>query len=236
MSQKKLAIFVEGQTERIFIERLLKEIAGYRQVSVEVNKVSGGKSDRKIQPLKSSLIEEAPFFVLLYDCGCDSHVFSDIKKQHNSLTDSGYEKIIGLRDLYPESLENRSRVENGMKGFLKTFQKNGIPIFMILVIMEIEAWFLSEYSFLVKIDSCLTSDFILRNLGLDLKDIDVEQIPHPSQDLNSIYQLIQRNYDKSEATVEEIVSHLNYELIYLHLVHSIKQLQRLIDEIDVFLQ
>jgi len=35
MSKKKLAIFVEGQTERILITRLLQEIAGYKKVSVE---------------------------------------------------------------------------------------------------------------------------------------------------------------------------------------------------------
>ncbi|TRU64109.1 MAG: hypothetical protein EWV48_01190 [Microcystis aeruginosa Ma_QC_C_20070823_S13] len=236
MLQKKLAIFVEGQTERIFITRLLQEIAGYKKVSVEVYQVRGDKANRKIQPLKSNLIEVAPFFILLYDCGCDSHVLSDIKKQHNSLTNNGYEKILGLRDLYPEPLKNRTQVENGIKGFLKTFQKNGIPISMILVIMEIEAWFLGEYSFLTKIDSCLTSNFILHNLGFDLNALDVEQIPHPSEALNKIYQLIQRSYDKSETTVEEIASLLNYEFMYLHLVEKIKQLKQLIDAINLFLQ
>jgi hypothetical protein len=237
MLQKKLAIFVEGQTERIFITRLLQEIAGYKKVSVEVYQVRGDKANRKIQPLKSNLIEVAPFFILLYDCGCDSHVLSDIKKQHNSLTNNGYEKILGLRDLYPEPLKNRTQVENGIKGFLKTLrQKNGIPISMILVIMEIEAWFLGEYSFLTKIDSCLTSNFILHNLGFDLNALDVEQIPHPSEALNKIYQLIQRSYDKSETTVEEIASLLNYEFMYLHLVDKIKQLKQLIDAINLFLQ
>lgn len=237
MLQKKLAIFVEGQTERIFITRLLQEIAGYKKVSVEVYQVRGDKANRKIQPLKSNLIEAAPFFILLYDCGCDSHVLSDIKKQHNSLTNNGYEKILGLRDLYPEPLENRTKVENGIKGFLKPLLQNkGIPISMILVIMEIEAWFLGEYSFLTKIDSCLTSNFILHNLGFDLNALDVEQIPHPSEALNKIYQLIQRSYDKSETTVEEIASLLNYEFMYLHLVEKIKQLKQLIDAINLFLQ
>jgi hypothetical protein len=107
---------------------------------------------------------------------------------------------------------------------------------MILVIMEIEAWFLGEYSFLTKIDSCLTSKFILDNLGFDLNVLDVEQIPHPSQVLDSIYQLIQRSYDKSERTVEEIASLLDYEFIYLHLVEKIKQLKQLIDAINLFLK
>ncbi|MFM6323732.1 MAG: TOPRIM nucleotidyl transferase/hydrolase domain-containing protein [Microcystis sp.] len=237
MLQKKLAIFVEGQTERILITRLLQEIAGYKKVSVEVYQVRGDKANRKIQRLKSNSIEVAPFFVLLYDCGCDSHVLSDIKKQYVSLTDKGYEKILGLRDLYPEPLENRTKVENGIKGFLKPLLQNkGIPISMILVIMEIEAWFLGEYSFLTKIDSCLTSKFILDNLGFELNALDVEQIPHPSQVLDRIYQLIQRSYDKSETTVEEIASLLDYEFIYLHLVEKIKQLKQLIDAINLFFQ
>jgi hypothetical protein len=236
MLQKKLAIFVEGQTERIFIVRLLQEIAGYKQVSIVLNKVSGGKNNLKIQSLKLNFIEEAPFFILLYDCGSNSRVFSVIGKEHRKLSESGYEKIIGLRDLYPDPLEKREIVENGNKGFLKPFQKNGIPISVVLAIMEIEAWFLGEYSFLAKIDSCLTSDFILQNLGFDISTVDVEKIPHPSEHLDRIYKLIQRNYDKSKATVEEIVSYLNYELIYWHLVHSIKQLKILIDEIDIFLR
>jgi len=72
MLQKKLAIFVEGQTERILITRLLQEIAGYKKVSVEVYQVRGDKANRKIQQLKSNSIEVAPFFILLYDCGCGS--------------------------------------------------------------------------------------------------------------------------------------------------------------------
>lgn len=72
MLQKKLAIFVEGQTERILITRLLQEIAGYKKVSVEVYQVRGDKANRKIEPLKSNSIEVAPFFILLYDCGCGS--------------------------------------------------------------------------------------------------------------------------------------------------------------------
>lgn len=48
MLQKKLAIFVETQTERILITRLLQEIAGYKKVSVEVYQVRGDKANRKI--------------------------------------------------------------------------------------------------------------------------------------------------------------------------------------------
>ena len=236
MTQKKIACFVEGQTEIIFVEKLFQEIAGSKKISIETCKFQGGKANRIIQPHKSSTIKDAHFFVLLYDCGCDSHVVSDIGKQHESLTNSGYEKILGLRDLYPKSLSEKGQVEGGIKGWLKRVQPMGIPIYITLAVMEIEAWFLAEWNYLAKIDNRLTCDFILQKCGLDLRNIiDIEQREHPSQDLDEIYRLVSRKYDKSEITSQEIINNLDYEFLYLDLVNSVNQLKRFIDEIDSFL-
>ncbi|MEG4252283.1 hypothetical protein QUB37_29645 [Microcoleus sp. AT3-A2] len=235
MTQKKIACFVEGQTEQIFVERLFQEIAGYKEIDIETYKFQGGKASRIIQPLKLSTIKNAPFFVLLYDCGCDANVVSDIGKQHESLTNSGYEKILGLRDLYPKSLSEKGQVEGGIKGWLKRVQPMGIPIYITLAVMEIEAWFLAEWHYFYKLDSRLIPDFILQQLGLDLINIDIEQRPHPSQDLKDIYRLVSRNYDKSEITSQEIINNLDYEFLYLDLVKRVNQLKRFIDEIDSFL-
>jgi hypothetical protein len=235
MTPKKIACFVEGQTELIFVEKLFQEIAGSKKISIETSKFQGGKANRIIQPLKSSTIKDAPFFVLLYDCGCDSHVVSDIGKQHESLTNKGYEKILGLRDLYPKSLSEKGQLEGGIKGWLKLVQPKGIPIYITLAVMEIEAWFLAEWHYFDKLDSRLTPDFILQELGLDLRNIDVEQRPHPSQDLKDIYRLVSRKYEKNEKASQEIINNLDYEFLYLHLVNSVTQLKRFIDEIDSFL-
>jgi len=237
MSKKKIACFVEGQTEQMFVEKLFQEIAGYHNISIETYKFYGHKSNRKLLPqqFNSSKIKNAPFFVLLYDCSGDSHVVSDIKKQHSSLTNNGYEKIIGLRDLYPKSLDQQEEIEKGIRGFLKPLQKKGIPVSVNLAVMEIEAWFLAEWHHFAKIDSRLSTDFILQECGFDLKNVDVEKRPHPTQDLQDIYQLIGSNYDKSEGKSQEIINYLDYEFLYLDLTHSVKQLKKLIDEINSFL-
>ena len=235
MTPKKIACFVEGQTEQIFVEKLFQEIAGYKKISIETFKFQGGKDNRIIQSLKPSIVKDAPFFVLLYNCDCDSQVVSDIRKQHESLTNSGYEKILGLRDLYPQPLEKKPEIEKGIRGFLKPLQKMGIPISMNLAVMKIEAWFLAEWHYFSKLDNSLSPDFILHKLGLDLINIDVEHRPHPSQDLDDIYQLISSNYDKSEKTSQEIINYLDYEFLYLELVSRIKQLKSFICEIDSFL-
>jgi hypothetical protein len=235
MTQKKIACFVEGQTEQIFVERLFQEIAGHKKISIETYKFQGRKANRRSQPLKLSTMKDAPFVVLLYDCGCESHVVSDIRKQHQSLINNGHEKILGLRDLYPTPLGKKEEIETGIRGLLQPLQRIEVPISVILAVMEIEAWFLAEWNYLGKIDNRLTCDFILQKCGLDLRIIDPEQRPHPSQDLKDIYRLVSRNYDKSEKTSQEIINNLDYEFLYVDLVNSVKQLQRFIDEIDSFL-
>ena len=235
MTPKKIACFVEGQTEQIFVEKLFQEIAGYKKISIETYRFQGGKTNRRIQPVKPSIVKDAPFFVLLYNCDCDSQVVSDIRKEHKSLTNSGYEKILGLRDLYPQPLGKKQEIEKGIRGFLKPLQKMGIPIYMNLAVMEIEVWFLAEWHYLSKLDNRLIPDFILQELGLDLRSIDVEQRPHPSQDLDDVYQLIGCKYDKSEKISQEIINYLDYEFLYLELVGRIKQLKSFICEIDSFL-
>lgn len=235
MTPKKIACFVEGQTEQIFVERLFQEIAGYKKISIETYKFQGRKDHRIIESLKQSKVQDAPFFVLLYNCGCDSHVVSDIGKQHKILTTQGYEKILGLRDLYPKSLSEKGQVEGGIKGWLERVQPMGIPIYITLAVMEIEAWFLAEWHYFDKLDNRLNPDFILQELGLDLINIDVEERPHPSQDLKEIYRLVRKKYDKNEKASQEIINNLDYEFLYLHLVNSVKQLKKFIYEIDSFL-
>ena len=235
MTQKKIACFVEGQTEQIFVERLFQEIAGYKKISIETFKFQGGKGNRIIQSLKPSIVKDAPFFVLLYNCDCDSQVLSDIRKQHESLTKNGYEKILGLRDLYPKSLSEKGQVEGGIKGWLKLVQPMGIPIYITLAVMEIEAWFLAEWHYFDKLDNRLSPDFILQELGFDLRTIDIEERLHPSQDLDKIYQLIGGKYDKSEKISQEIINFLDYEFLYLDLVGRVQQLKDFISEIDSFL-
>jgi hypothetical protein len=235
MTPRKIAIFVEGQTEQIFVKKLLTEMAGYKQISIEIFQIGGTKKNREFIHLESNDSENNHFFALLYDCGNESHVLSDIKKQHKQLTDKGYHKIIGIRDLYPKSLSDQHQLEKGMKGFIQPLNKQGIPVYLILAIMEVEAWFLSDYTCFSKIDERLTPEFILHHCQLDLMNIEIETVPHPTSELDKIYQLIGQNYTKNKEQVQTIVNYLDYEFIYLELILKVKQLKKLIKEIDEFL-
>ena len=72
----KLAVFVEGLTEVLFMDKLIEEIAGEHNVLIEHRAIRGGTTTK----LTTRLIKAArpntgqKYFVLIYDCGADNSV------------------------------------------------------------------------------------------------------------------------------------------------------------------
>ncbi len=64
-NSKKMCIFVEGQTEQIFIKKLIQEIASIKEVTVELFIARGGnKVERNI-----SQIDQQKEKILYSNCG-----------------------------------------------------------------------------------------------------------------------------------------------------------------------
>ena len=152
----RLAIFVEGCTELQFIERLLVEIAGKKNIVIEKNRVKGGKKTPiNISVLTSSKpVSAEKFYVLLMDCGGDQQVSKRIHQQHKYLSAKNYTKIIGIRDVRPDfTRADVPRLEVNLRKYIKT---SLIPVDFILSILEIETWFLSEFNHFSKISPAIT--------------------------------------------------------------------------------
>lgn len=62
---KKLAIFVEGKTEQIFVEKLLREIAGQLNISIEIQSQERSKFAKLI--MKDPITATTKFYVLIYN-------------------------------------------------------------------------------------------------------------------------------------------------------------------------
>jgi len=79
---KKLAIFVEGQTEQLFVERLLVEIAGSNYVSIESYAAHGGGKSGQPRRLKLLTARKTfgteKYYITLVNSGTDGRVASDI--------------------------------------------------------------------------------------------------------------------------------------------------------------
>ncbi|HEX9976776.1 MAG TPA: hypothetical protein VGA82_05950, partial [Dehalococcoidales bacterium] len=147
----------------------------------------------------------------------DEGVLSSIKEREKNLIEkSGFDKIIGLRDMYSDaycklspSVISESVSREFMQGYYSTIQQMTYRdrITLYFAVMETEAWFLAMYNIFQKIDGRLTINYIQRNLGIDLKSIDPQkEFYRPTEQVQEIFSLCGRRYNKKESDVESITS------------------------------
>ena len=82
----KLVIFVEGQTEQIFVEKLVRFLGSEYNISIQVQRYGGGSRNRPRTIVKIFGTNESAnpdYFILIVDCGQDERVKSDIIERYN---------------------------------------------------------------------------------------------------------------------------------------------------------
>lgn len=229
---KKLAIFVEGQTEQIFINRFLKEFIKSSSLAIESVEASGGKKCPRFTTVIASDIatSDTKYQVLIFNSCTDNRVISDIRERYNDLKEKGYSHFIGLRDLYPDYLySEKDEALEESQFVVGDFENTTI----IYATMEIETWFIAELNHYEAIDTNLTLRKIKDELLLDLEKItNIERfIADPAKKLNQIYQLVDLDYTKnSNITIDS----LNYENLYLNTTEKVPSLKELVIELDEF--
>ncbi|MGO9598318.1 MAG: hypothetical protein ACLP7Q_10040 [Isosphaeraceae bacterium] len=229
----KLAVFVEGHTEAIFVDRLVEEVAGNNRVRIELRKIRGGSSVRRtsIQVRAAQPETGQQYYVLILDCGGDAAVKSRILEEHENLTRSGYAKILGLRDVRPKyAAAEIGKLERGLRLRIRT---SLIPVQFILSIMEIEAWFLAEVTHFPRIHPSITVDAIRSTLGFDPENDDMEKRDNPAKDLADCYAIGGKLYEKAKA--KETVDTLDFGQVYLRLPAKFDYLSALLASVDSFL-
>jgi hypothetical protein len=215
-SMKKVAVFVEGQTEQVFAEELVRHIFGHAKVDIEQLRFSGKENSRRIRTIRSmGITSPAQYLFRIYDCqggGENSTVKSDIKEQFSCLLGESFSYIVGIRDVYPlPDLEKlKSMLSLGLPN------EPSLPVEIFLAVREIEAWFLADENHYQSIDGSLTVPHINSIVGIDITIDSTETIDHPSVVLRQIYQSIGKNYNKKKWEVERTVYNLDYENLYLN--------------------
>lgn len=227
MTYKKLAIFVEGQTESIFTKKLLEEIAGKKSISFRESKAN------ELTQLteKSSDEKKFKYYVLIVDCGNDESVKSRILENRDSLIKAKYDLVLGLRDLYPHPRSDLKRVLQGLYTRVPT---RDIKIELCLAIMEVEAWFLQEEKHFQLIHESLTNAEIVAKAGFNPETDNAENIDLPAELLKEIYNIAGMSYRKTRKQVERTVNILDYENLYLNLPNKLEYLKQFLGYIDEF--
>ncbi len=222
---KKIAIFVEGQTELITVREFLLRKFNYL-VSIECRTLFKVDELRETDYDFANLSAEFHFHII--NVGNDNAVLKRILKRESHMWNSGYEKIIGLRDMYSKAYREESQQINDkvtrrfVEGANATLQQKAqYPdrINICFAIMEIESWFLAMYEVFEQLDKRLTTEFIKRHTSIDLENIDPEkEFFHPATEMETIYQLVSLTYDKHKGDIEALASYLtkkDYENLFI---------------------
>jgi len=227
---KKIALFVEGQTDQIFTEKLIREIIGKHGFSITNYKFLGGKNGIR-KPLwltTQNINEDAEYYFVIYDCGGDDKVQSDIRERLDSLREETFSLVIGIRDVYPETdiLKLRHYLYFGIS------PKSDVLIKIILAVREIESWFLAEETHYPKISMSLSFETANEVAGIGVCKDNTESISHPSDTLKQIYMKGGTTYDKSKEKVQRTVEALNYENLYMKVRNRNNSLNELLTCLD----
>lgn len=209
---KKLAVFVEGQTEQLFVQRLLREIAGQNNIAIDPIQFIGSGPAR-VRRVRGKTPADIPFYAQVCDChggGELTTVVSDIRDHYQGLVNEGYSLIMGLRDVYPVPNSRMQKLREGIMSFLP---RGPVPVHMVLAVREIEAWFIVEDRHYVQLHPELTPRKILKNMHLDVCTVRAETIYHPAETLNKIYRLKSFGYHKSRSDIQRTIDALDYDYL-----------------------
>jgi hypothetical protein len=232
----KIAFFTEGQTEQIFVEKLLIELVAHKKIRIESRRMMGGRKFRRTSYKLRSVPNggDHEYFALIVNSDTDGRVASDVRDEYATLMSAGYSAIVAIRDVFPNF--TRADIPRLRAGIESVMPREPIIPTLVLATMETEAWFIAEYSHFRRLDASLTLDRIQQSIGTDLANDDIEGLAQPAQTLNSIYQLVTLGYTKSATDVERTVSLLDFQQVRTQLSNRTPSIMPLIGAVDTFFQ
>ncbi|MDP1800228.1 MAG: hypothetical protein Q8L81_02660 [Bacteroidota bacterium] len=217
----KTAIFVEGQTELIFVREFLKIKYDY-DVDIICNTLC---ANQLIYAEYNYPCPNAENHFWIINVANDEAVLSQILLREEKLYEANYDQIIGLRDMYSTRYKKYSNaidskliaefIKGSSDSLIKAKQPQKIKFFYS--IMEIESWLLAFDLLFTRIHPNLTNDTIKNMVSIDLS-LDPELTHfHPASVVNEILSIIGVGYDKSKHEIESIVSKIakeDYDSLY----------------------
>lgn len=119
----KMAMFVEGYTEVVFVDKLIREVAEKNAVLIQWRRIAGGTTCARhnIQIQAEGPHAGQDHFVVIHDCGGDDAVKTRMTEEYPLLAGSGYSKIVCIRDVYPSfTAPEIPDLEKGLPLFVRT--------------------------------------------------------------------------------------------------------------------
>lgn len=225
---RKVALFVEGDTELFLIERLLLEIAGYHNLRIELFKQQAGILHK--YGVRGDSSEDIKTEVMLANCSTDSKVKSLIIEQGPKLVSKGFNAIIGLLDLYPKRNDEFDRLKQGVNSGL---DKIGIYAEIFVSVQEVEAWIINEENHYYNIDKSLCLDLIRERFQIDVTSNSIEnKIHHPAKFLGQIYGMAGIQWNKKQDEIHRTIDAIDWSNFYCNVRERSRSLDAFLHAID----
>lgn len=222
---KKVAIFVEGMTEQKFVIKLLTEWFNSLGIQVQQAKRLSHTISMQTVITPTSTLDA---FVLVVDCSGDEQVMTQMREQYQTLINANYTALFGLRDVYPKTHAEVSRLRFGLQ---RSLPQGPLIAQIHLAEMEVEAWFIAESSHFARIHPKLTLKRIAKG-GFAL-DVPCESWPNPAQTLHQIYQLEGLAYKKRTRQVERTIAALSLTEIAISVLPAVPAFREFVDAIGI---
>lgn len=207
MNVRKVALFVEGQAEQVFVRDFL-----IKWYDWDINKVglacymlhAGNEYEA---PYQHGTVDSENYFQI-FNVGNDSSVLSVMLDRADSLHNAGYSLVVGLRDMFSKvyhqmtfqknneriiDLELNERFIQSAKDTIEASSKS-LELQMHFAIMEVEAWLLGMPKFM--------------ELLQDINDPETD-IYHPAEKLKELMEAMGSGYDKHSKDIESIIGNLD---------------------------
>lgn len=209
----KKALYVEGVTEAGFVYRLIGEHYGWDWTLFRLECLNLDPKEAA-NDLQNYGDEKAPDYFLIYDSCSDQAVSSDIKNRIVSHQKAGFDKVIGLRDvysenfkaLYPQQFNTQSIASfiKDMRDTLAEFDPNGVTR-LCFAIMEIEAWLLAIEDVFHRIDSRIDGQWLLTKVNVDVSKDPEQEYYHPYSRLEDVFASISKPYGKHWEAIKDVI-------------------------------
>lgn len=228
MNKRKIAIFVEGETELVFVRNFLNVWYHYDTclLGLECYKLQSNQP----HPVPYAIgNRDSENFYQIIIVGNDN-IAGKMLSRAEALGRAGFSSIVGLRDMFCDAYHKHSpkgRVisQELNERFKRTVQStiddsglyNRSDIHIHFAIMEIEAWLLGMDNILAFIDSHLDITDVYERTGIDLSQDPEMNIYHPAVALKKLFELANKSYDKHTGDSESIISQLmraDFEQLY----------------------
>ena len=217
MNVRKVALFVEGATEQIFVRDFLAKWYDWDGQKVGFN-CYALHSDNEYDARHPYGSTDSENYFQIFNVGNDNSVLSKMLDRSERLSNVGYTLIIGLRDMFSDDYHKKTYAKNKSRIIDNELNVKYIQIArqeieaqakedkvqLHYAIMEVEAWILGMKKFMDQMP--------------EISDPETD-IYHPTLKLAGLLEASGASYDKHTSEVESLLSGITKD-DYIELLES----------------